>query len=309
MQKAYSESPRMVESEKTWHNLPDRVSSRYLIDKLSRRAVFACAAISLLVLVAIVAFILREGLPAFIQIGVGEFLFGAEWSLKGQEFGILPLVLGSVLATFGTLIIAAPLSIACAIFLAEVSPKRVANVLRSAIEVLVGIPSVVYGLVGMAVLVPVIRKLGGSGYSLLAGIAVLSVMVLPTMTTITEDSLRAVPRGYKEAALALGATHWQAVWRVTVPAAKSGIAAAFVLGMGRAIGETMAVYMVIGNVFAFPTSPLDPARTMTTHILGQIQEAAVGSLHLRALFAVGIVLMIFILIFNSIAFALRRRVQ
>lgn len=307
MQEAYSDSLGGAESENAWHNLPGRVPSRHLIDKLSRRAVFVCAAISFLVLVAIVAFILREGLPAFIQIGVGKFLFGTEWSLKGQEFGILPLVLGSTLATLGTLVIAAPLSIACAIFLAEVSPRGVASTLRSAIEVLVGIPSVVYGLVGMMVLVPAIRKLGGSGYSLLAGVVVLSIMVLPTMTTITEDSLRAVPKGYKEAALALGATHWQAVWRVTVPAAKSGIAAAFVLGMGRAIGETMAVYMVIGNVFALPASPLDPARTMTTHILGQIQEAAVGSLHLSALFAVGIVLMIFILIFNSIGFALRRR--
>jgi phosphate transport system permease protein len=204
-------------------------------------------------------------------------------------------------------VIAAPLSIACAIFLAEVAPRGVGNLLRSAIEVLVGIPSVVYGLVGMLVLVPAIRELGGSGYSLLAGVIVLSIMVLPTMTTITEDSLRTVPGGYKEAALALGATHWQTIWRVMLPAAKSGITAAFILGMARAIGETMAVYMVIGNAFAIPTSPLDPARTLTSHIVGQILEAAVGSLHLSALFAVGIVLVLFILVFNSIAFALGRR--
>lgn len=281
--------------------------SRYLVDKVSRQAVLVCAFTSFFILLLIIIFIFREGFPAFLEVGVGKFLFGTEWSLKEGEFSILPLILGSIFATLGTLFIAAPLSIACAVFLAEVAPRGVASVLRSAIEVLVGIPSVVYGLVGMMVLVPFIRVLGGSGYSLLAGIVVLSIMVLPTMTTITEDSLHAVPKGYKEGALALGATHWQTIWRVMLPAARSGIAAAFVLAMGRAIGETMAVYMVIGNAFAIPVSPLDPARTLTSHIVGQILEAATGSLHLGALFAVGIVLVIFILIFNSIAFTLRRR--
>ena len=284
-----------------------RAVSRYIVDKVFKNGVLVCALVSFLILLAIIVFIFREGLPAFIEIGVGKFLFGTEWSLKNQQFGILPLVLGSIFTTLGTLLIAAPLSLACAIFLAEVAPQGIAAILRSAIEVLVGIPSVVYGLVGMMVLVPLIRGVGGSGYSLLAGTVVLSIMVLPTMTTITEDSLRAVPKGYKEGALALGATHWQTIWRVMLPAARSGIAGAFVRAMGRAIGETMAVYMVIGNAFAIPTSPLDPSRTLTSHIVGQILEAASGSLHLSALFAVGIVLMIFILILNSIAFAVRRR--
>jgi phosphate transport system permease protein len=283
--------------------------NRHIADKLSRHLVFICASISFLILLLIIIFICKEGFPAFLEIGIGKFLFGTEWSLKNEEFGILPLILGSIYVTLGTLIIAAPLSLATAIFLAEVAPYHIRQVLRSAIEVLVGIPSVVYGLVGLAVLVPLIRHLGGSGYSLLAGVAVLTIMVLPTMTTISEDSLRSVPQGYKEGALALGATHWQVIWQVMFPAARSGIAAAFVLGMARAIGETMAVYMVIGNAFALPTSPLDPGRTLTSHIVGQILEAASGSLHLNALFAVGIVLMIFILIFNSLAFTIRRRGQ
>lgn len=281
--------------------------NRYFVDNVSKQIVLVCATISLLILFLIVIFIFKEGFPAFVKIGLLKFLFGTEWSLKEEQFSILPLIIGSVLAMLGTVVIATPLSIACAVFLAEVAPRRISSLLRQAIEVLVGIPSVVYGLVGMIMLVPLIRQLGGSGYSLLAGIVVLTIMVLPTMVTITEDSLRAVPVSYKEAALALGSTQWQAIWMVLLPAAKSGIAAAFILGMARAIGETMAVYMVIGNAFAIPGSILDPSRTLTSHIVGQILESASGSLHLSALFAVGIVLVIFILVFNSIAFLIRRK--
>ncbi|HAU31570.1 MAG: Phosphate ABC transporter membrane protein 1, PhoT family [Desulfotomaculum sp. 46_296] len=281
--------------------------TRYFVDNVSKQIVLVCAAISLLILFLIVIFIFKEGFPAFAKIGILKFLFGTEWSLKEEKFSILPLIFGSIMAMLGTVVIATPLSIACAVFLAEVAPRRISSLLRQAIEVLVGIPSVVYGLVGMIMLVPLIRHLGGSGYSLLAGIVVLTIMVLPTMVTITEDSLRAVPVSYKEAALALGATQWQAIWMVLLPAARSGITAAFILGMARAIGETMAVYMVIGNAFAIPGSILDPSRTLTSHIVGQILESALGSLHLSALFAVGIVLVIFILVFNSIAFLIRRK--
>ncbi|HAG09879.1 MAG TPA: phosphate ABC transporter permease subunit PstC [Desulfotomaculum sp.] len=281
--------------------------NRYFVDNVSKQIVFVCATISLLILFLIVIFILKEGFPAFTNIGLAKFLFGTEWSLKEEEFSILPLIIGSILATLGTVVMATPLSIACAVFLSEVAPRRISSLLRQAIEVLAGIPSVVYGLVGMIMLVPIIRQLGGSGYSLLAGIVVLTIMVLPTMVTITEDSLRAVPVSYKEAALALGATQWQAIWMVLLPAARSGITAAFILGMARAIGETMAVYMVIGNAFAIPRTLLDPSRTLTSHIVGQILESAAGSLHLSALFAVGIVLVVFILVFNSIAFLIRRK--
>ena len=241
--------------------------SRYLVDRISRRAMLVLASISFLILLGIVIFIFKDGVAAFIENGIGGFLFGTEWSLSKDEFGILPLVLGSVFATLGTMVIAAPLSVGCAIFLSEIAPHRVRQIVRPAIDLLVGIPSVVYGLVGMVWLVPAIRDyLGGPGYSLLAAIVVLTIMVLPTIVSISEDSLRSVPREYKEGALALGATHWQAIWRVTLPAARSGIISAVILGMGRVIGEAMAAYMVIGNAFIIPSSLLDPARTLTTYI-------------------------------------------
>ena len=282
--------------------------SRYYIDRGSRWLVFLCAGVSFLILLLITLFIFREGFEAFFKIGLGKFLFGSEWSLKEEKFGILPIILGSIFVTLGTLILAAPLSVACAIFLAEVAPEKVRSIVRPAIDLLVGIPSVLYGLVGMTFLCPLIREnLGGMGYSLLAAIIVLTVMVLPTVISISEDSLRGVPREYKDGALALGASHWQSIWHVLLPAARSGIITALILGMGRAIGEAMAVYMVIGNAFTIPHSPLDSTRTLTSNIVGQIEEAALGSLHLKALFATGIILLVFILIFNSIAFAMRRR--
>ena len=282
--------------------------SRYQIDLGSRWLIFLCAGVSFLILLLVVFFIFREGFDAFFKVGLGKFLFGTEWSLKEEKFGILPLILGSLFLILGTLILTAPLGIACAIFLAEVASERVRQVVRPTIDLLVGIPSVLYGLVGMAFLCPLIREnFGGMGYSLLAAIIVLTIMVMPTVVSISEDSLRGVPRQYKEGALALGATHWQAVWHVLLPAARSGIVTALILGMGRAIGEAMAVYMVIGNALAIPHSPLDSTRTLTSNIVGQIEEAAIGSLHLKTLFATGIVLLLFILIFNSIGFAMRRR--
>lgn len=280
---------------------------RYLIDRLSQRAVLILAWLSFFILIGIVFFIFKDGIAGFTENGIG-FLFGREWSIGEEKFGILPLILGSIFVTLGTLLIATPLSLACAIFLAEVAPHRVHELIRPAIDLLVGIPSVVYGLVGMVWLVPLIRNhLGGPGFSLLAAIVVLTVMVLPTIVSISEDSLRAVPREYKEGALSLGATHWQAIREVILPAAKPGIVSAIVLGMGRVIGESMACYMVIGNSFIIPSSPLDSVRTLTSNIVGQIEEAAYGSPHIHALFATGIVLLIFIFLFNSISFAMRRR--
>ena len=282
--------------------------SRYLADRVSRRAMLILASVSFLILLGIVIFIFRDGVAGFIENGIGRFLFGREWHIDEGQFGILPLILGSIFATLGTLVIATPLSVACAIFLAEVAPYHIREIVRSAIDLLVGIPSVVYGLVGVVWLVPLIRNyLGGPGWSLLAAIIVLTVMVLPTIVSISEDSLRSVPQEYKEGALALGATHWQAIWRVMLPAARPGIVIAVILGMGRVIGESMACYMVIGNSFLIPTSPLAPARTLTSNIVGQIEEAAYGSSHMHALFACGIVLLIFIFIFNSISFVTRRR--
>jgi len=274
--------------------------SRYLADKAGRRLVFLAALVAILILLLIALFTFKEGLPAFFKIGFVKFIFGTKWSVAGGEFGILPFILASIYVTLGALLLSVPLGVSCAIFLAEVAPHRAREIVRPTVELLVGIPSVVYGLVGMLVVVP------RMGDSLLAAIIVLTVMVLPTIISISEDSLRVVPHGYKEGALALGATHWQAIWHVMLPQARSGITTAVILGMGRAIGETMAMIMVIGNSIIIPTSPLSPARTLTGTLAMELGYASPGSLHWSALFATGVVLFILILALNSIAFIQRR---
>ena len=283
--------------------------SRHRADLGAKWLVLVCAALAFLVLLLITILIFRDGFSALLEIGLGNFLFGTEWIPSAGKYGISTFILNSVFLTLGTLALAAPLGVGCAIFLAEVAPYRVRQAVRPATDLLVGIPSVVYGLVGMTLLCPLIADLsgGGSGHCLLAAIIVVTIMVLPTVVSISEDSLRAVPREYKEGALALGATHWQVIRKVMLPAARPGIVSALILGMGRAIGEALAAYMVIGNAFAMIHSPLDPARTLTSHIVGEIPEIAVGSLQFRALFATGIVLLVIILAFNSIGFITRRR--
>jgi phosphate transport system permease protein len=273
--------------------------SKYFTDKVAKYLVAISATTCFIVLLAIAVFIFKDGLPAFQEIGIFDFLFGSVWRPGQEQYGILGMIVGSLMVTFGSLLLAVPLGIACAILLAEVAPYRVRQFLRPAIELLVGIPSVVYGLVGLVLLVPRIAEIGGSGFSVLAASIVLMAMVLPTIISISEDSIRAVPASYKEGALALGATHWQTIWKVLLPAAKSGIGAAVVLGMGRAVGETMAMIMVIGNSIIIPKSPLDPARTLTGNIAVEISYAT--GVHESALFATGIVLFLFIVILNSIA--------
>jgi phosphate transport system permease protein len=279
--------------------------SRYFTDRVARWVVIAAASVSFLILLAIAVFIIREGLPAFSQVGVFNLLFGLDWSPSRGSYGIAPMILGSLVVTLGTMVVSVPLGLACAILFAEVAPKRVRDILRPVVELLVGIPSVVYGLVGMILIVPLVRNLGGTGYSILAAIIVLTGMVLPTIISISEDSLRAVPRGYKEGSLALGATHWQTIWHVMIPAAGSGIWASVILGMGRAIGETMAMIMVIGNAPIIPTSLLDPARTLTGNIAVEIMYAS--GTQRSALFATGVVLFILIIILNSIVLLVLKR--
>jgi phosphate transport system permease protein len=284
--------------------------SRYTIDLLSRRAVFILGLASFVILVVIAAFILRESLPALRDVGLFKVLFGTEWYPRYEKFGILTMVVGSVLVTALSLAIAMPLALGTAVLLAEVAPPRVRAIVRPAVELLVGIPSVVYGLVGMVALTPVIAEISsrGSGSSVLAAAIVLAVMVLPTITSITEDSIRALPRTYKEGALALGATHWQTVWRVLIPGARRGIMAGAILGTGRAIGETMAMVMVIGNAPIFPTSLFSPARTLTGNIAVEI-SAAVGT-HQSVLYLTGLVLFVLVMIINSASLlAYKRRVD
>jgi phosphate transport system permease protein len=279
--------------------------SRYLTDRSSRVLVLVCASISFVILLAIAVFTLKESLPAFQQVGLLDFLFGTEWRPSDGKFGILPMIVGSILVTVGALLFAIPLGVGCAILLAEVAPHRVRQFLRPAVELLVGIPSVVYGLVGLVLIVPLVRQIGGPGFSVAAGVIVLTAMVLPTIVSISEDSIRAVPKSHKEGALALGATHWQTIWRVLLPASRSGIAASIILAMGRAIGEAMAMIMVMGNAVRIPTSPLDPARTLAGGIAVEVNYAA--GLHQSALFAIAIVLFLMIIVINSIALIMLKR--
>jgi phosphate transport system permease protein len=288
---------------------------RYLVDRGGKYLLLLSALVSIGIVFLIGLFILREGWPALQQVGMGHLLLGQVWRPGRGEFGLLPMIAGSVLVALGAMLLGVPLALGCAIFLAEVAPARVRAIVRPAVELLAGIPSVVYGLFGLVVLVPLVRHIpvpGNSGFGLLAASSVLAVMILPTITNIAEDAIRAVPREYKEGSLALGTTHWQTIVGVTLPAARSGLVAAIILGVGRALGETMAMIMVIGNSIIIP-QPLDnnpltiilsQARTLTGNIAVEINYAT--GLHESALFATGVVLFVLIMLVNSSAHWLLR---
>jgi phosphate transport system permease protein len=267
----------------------------------------AVALTSTTVLALIALFIFVEGVPIITKIGLPAFLFGARWAPSAASFGIWPMIVGSFTVTAGALVVGVPLGLACAVFLAEFAPARASAIMRPAIQLLAGIPSVIYGFWGLVVLVPAIRNtLGGPGLSVLAGSIILGIMILPTVISISEDALRALPRSYAEGSLALGATQWQTIWRMQLPAARSGLLAAVILGLGRAIGETMAVIMVLGNAVKVPDSILAPARTLTTNI--GIEMAYASGDHRQALFATGVVLFVVIAVVNSVAsLAVNRR--
>jgi phosphate transport system permease protein len=280
----------------------------FTMENLVRWVLTLFAFSSLLFLLLIFAFILFEGLPLFHRVGLKNIIFGFKWAPTKGFFGIFPMIISSFLATIGALAIGAPLGLACAIYLSEYSPKRVNLILKPALELLAGIPSVVYGFLGVIYIVPIIRDhLGGSGFSLLATAIILGIMILPTIISISFDGLTSVPKSYREGSLALGATKWQTIYRVVVPSAKSGILASFILGMGRAIGETMAVIMVAGNALKIPTSVLDPLRTLTSNIALELAYAT-GD-HRMSLFSTGIVLLVIIMVLNYIAnFGIKKKV-
>ncbi|MCD6519360.1 MAG: phosphate ABC transporter permease subunit PstC [Anaerolineae bacterium] len=275
------------------------------------------ALLAIVVIFLIGLLILIEAWPAFRKIGFVPFLLGKEWRPGKELYGLLPMIVGSILVTLGAVTLGVPIGVALATFLAEVAPPWVQKVVRPAIELLAGIPSVVYGLFGLAVLVPLVRQIpvpGNSGFGLLSASVVLAVMILPTVANISEDAIRSVAREYREGSLALGATHWQTIIGVVLPAARSGIVAAVILGIGRALGETMAMIMVIGNSVIIPkplnsnplTIFLSQARTLTGNIAVEISYAT--GLHENALFATGVVLFILIMLVNSMAhLAMRRR--
>ena len=257
-------------------------------------------------LVTITVFIFWEGIPLIAFTGLKNFLLSSHWAPTRGHFGILAMIISSVFVTLGALVLGVPLGLACAITLAEFAPERVKTLLKPTLELLAGIPSVVYGFLGVVWLVPLIRDhLGGPGLSLLAGSVILGIMILPTVISISIDALSAVPDLYRDGSIALGATNWQTVHRVVLPAASSGIITAIILGMGRAIGETMAIIMVAGNSLKIPTSILDPVRTLTANIALELGYAT--GRHREALFATGIVLFIIIMILNLAASAVTRR--
>lgn len=274
-------------------------------DKIVERGLLLLALSSIAILASITFFILREGAPLIYKVGLANF-FSTDWHPTAGRYGIALMIVGSAVVTAGALTLGVPLGIACAIVLGEMAPPRARQFLKPAIEILAGIPSVVYGFMGIVVVLPFIRRhLGGPGASGLAGAVILGIMILPTVIAISLDALQAVPRSYREGSLALGATQWQTIWRVVLPGARSGIVAAVILGMGRAVGETMAVVMVTGNAVQLPHSPLDPVRTLTANLALEMGYAA-GD-HRSALFATGIVLFLVIVVLNSVAGLARSR--
>jgi len=269
--------------------------------------VFAlAAALSILAVGLICVFLFANGVPAMVEIGIPDFLLGTTWRPANDIYGIFPMIIGSIYVTAGALIFGVPAGLLTAIFLSRFASAKVAAFLKPGVELLAGIPSVVYGFFGLMIIVPFIRlNAPGNGLSLLAASILLGIMILPTVITVAKNALDAVPQSYYEGALALGATHERSVLRVLVPAAISGIMAGVVLGIGRAIGETMAVVMVAGNQPIIPASIFDGVRTMTANIVLEMGYAA--DLHRGALIATGVVLFVFILLISTLFNAMKKR--
>ncbi len=285
-----------------------KVLKEFLVEKV----IYLSGVISVILVVLIFVFLIKEGFSVFEAVNLKDFLLGRRWYPISDppQLGILPLILGSLCVTFGASLICVPLGVASAVYIAEVASPRIREILKSGVEILAAIPSVVFGFIGMTTLVPWAKNAldlptGLTGFS---GSIMLAFMAMPTIVSVAEDALTAVPYKYKEAALALGATRWQAIHRVIVRAASSGIVAAVMLGMGRVIGETMAVMMVTGNAARIPQSLLQPMRTLTATIAAEMGETVQGSDHYHALFAIGIVLFAITFVINLIAdFAIHRR--
>ena len=267
----------------------------------------ASATVSIIAVAVICIFLFSKGVPAIFEIGIPEFLGGTIWKPLEGQFGIFPMIVGSVYVTAGAIILGVPVAILCAVFMAKFCSERLYKMLKPAIDLLAGIPSIVYGFFGLMVVVPMVREVfGGSGKSILTASILLAIMILPTIIGVTEAAIRAVPESYYEGALALGATHERSVFFTILPAAKSGILTGVVLGIGRAIGETMAVVMIAGNQATLPSSITSGIRTMTANIVLEMGYASDG-IHRNALIATAVVLFVFILIINISLSLLKRR--
>ena len=297
------------ERDKTPKSAPEHAPLRAM-EKIMGAIFFLCGIIAIVFVLFISVYLIISGLPAIREIGLIDFLFGTECASTAAEpqFGILPFILTSVYGTAGAIVLGVPVGLMTAIFISKVAPRKVAGIVRPAVDLLAGIPSVVYGLIGMIVLVPAVRTVFGlpDGATLFAAIIVLAVMILPSIVSVSETALNAVPKEYEEASLALGATHIETVFRVSVPAASSGIAASIVLGIGRAIGEAMAIMMVAGNVANMP-SLFSSVRFLTTAVASEMSYAAVGSLQRNALFSIALVLFLFIMLINVVLNSLLKK--
>ncbi|HEL2583513.1 TPA: phosphate ABC transporter permease subunit PstC [Streptococcus suis] len=273
------------------------------LEKFGKVITFLCLSLIVFIVAMILIFVAQRGLSTFFVDGVSitDFLFGSKWEPSSKIFGALPMVSGSFIVTILSAVVATPIAIGAAVFMTEISPKRGAKILQPVIELLVGIPSVVYGFIGLQVVVPFVRSIfGGTGFGILSGVFVLFVMILPTVTFMTVDSLRAVPRHYREASLAMGATRWQTIWRVILNAAKPGIFTAVIFGMARAFGEALAIQMVVGNSAVIPTSLTTPAATLTSVLTMGIGNTVMGTVQNNVLWSLALVLLLMSLIFNMI---------
>lgn len=295
--------------------------NRLVEEKIVKGFLFFTAIVAVFSVLLIGVFVFMEGLPVFFKYGIGDVLFGPVWNPSNQVYGIWPMIVGTVYVTLIAIMIGAPMGVGVAVYLVEIAHRKMARIIVPAVELLAGIPSVVYGLFGMFAVRSIIAKLARgpladylpanyqTGYSVLTAGIILAIMILPTIINISLDALRAVPREYKEGSFALGVSHWQTIYKVLVPAAKSGIITAIILGIGRALGETMAVIMVIGNTPLVPvlnwTGLFAPARSLTANVALEMGYA--GPEHQQALFASGIVLFVFIIVLNAMTTLLVRR--
>jgi phosphate transport system permease protein len=280
-------------------------ASRSWSERIIENLIRLCGISAILIITLIFVFLIKEGIGAFKTLSIWEFL-GSRWYPIEGLYGIMPLLVGSVLVTAVAIVIAVPLGLATAVYLGEIAPTWLREILKPLIEVLAGIPSIVLGFFGWLVVAPIIQSLGApSGLTAFTGALILAYMTLPTIISITEDALYAVPKEYRDGSLAIGATQWQTIWRVVIPAARSGIVIAVMLGIGRAIGETMLVLLVTGNAANIPELGLgmlfQPVRTMTATIAAEMGEVAQGSLHYSVLFAIGIILFLITGVINLLA--------
>jgi len=283
--------------------LINRVINWKTEEKIIKKVLFLFAISSVIFLAGIIITLFKEGLPIFEHVGIFEFIFGTEWYPTYGDFGLLPLISASILVTISAMVFAVPFGISSAIFISYILPNKLRDFIKPIVELLAGVPSVVYGLFGMKILAPFIRQLFNlpTGLNGLTASILLGIMALPTIISLAEDAISSVPRKFRDASLALGGTKWETISKIILPTASSGILTAIILGMGRAIGETMTVLMVAGGASAMPKSILKPLRPMTANIAAEMGEAPVGSEHYQALFAIGIVLFMITLLFNVVA--------